>query len=95
MPTYLVGFAIGEYDVLEKKTNNGIICRIYLPLECKIKDSFALDVVVNCITYFEEYFGLAFPFPKLDVVGTKIFPHGKKDRKKMFSFALRYDIEIL
>ena len=44
MSTYLVAFAIGEFDYIEEVLSNGVVARIYTPLGKKEQGRFALQV---------------------------------------------------
>lgn len=44
MSTYLLAFIIGEFDYLEGRDSDGVLVRVYTPLEKKDQGQFALDV---------------------------------------------------
>lgn len=76
MSTYLLAMVIGELDYVEDKTNEGVRVRVYTPEGKKHLGTFALDVAVKTLSYFTEYFGVAYPLPKLDMVAIADFAAG-------------------
>ena len=78
MSTYLVAFAVGDYDFLETSTSDGILCRVYTPKNKEKLGEFALDLAVKVLHFFTEYFGIAYPLPKMDLLASADYPCGKK-----------------
>lgn len=76
LPTYLVAFSAGPFAVATGTVPPTAQRRTALPLRVVAtapqadKLAFALKETVPIITLLEEYFDDAFPFPKLDQVGT-------------------------
>ncbi|CAD5231699.1 unnamed protein product [Bursaphelenchus xylophilus] len=71
MSPYLFGFYIGKFGILETE-ENGIIIRFNARNDTLEKIRPARDIAVKAVSYFQKYFGIKFPLPKLDfiVVGT-------------------------
>lgn len=81
MSTYVMAFAIGEFDYVEHLAPGvggpaGILCRVYTPVGKKDRGSFALDVVVKSLQFYERYFGIPYPLPKMDLLGVTEFGSG-------------------
>jgi len=76
MSTYLAAFAIGEYDFLEAVTKNGVKVRAYVPVGRKSLGEFGLNVATKSLDFYEDYFGVAYPLPKLDLVPLAEFSSG-------------------
>ena len=76
MSTYLLAYVIGEYEYIEKPIKRGIPVRVYTPLGKTEQGEFALDVVVRCLDYYEEYFKIEYPLPKLDLIAIVNFEPG-------------------
>ena len=56
MSTYLVAFAVGEFDFVEGKDANGVTTRVYTPKGKEIQGQFALEVsLARCITNFSQF----------------------------------------
>lgn len=76
MSTYLLAFIVGEFDYIEDFSKDGIRCRVYTPLGKKEQGRFALDVCTKVLPYYKDYFGMAYPLPKIDLVAIADFSAG-------------------
>lgn len=76
MSTYLVAVVVGEYDYVEDKSNDGVLVRVYTPLGKKEQGLFALDVATKVLPYYKEYFNIAYPLPKMDLIAIADFSAG-------------------
>ena len=68
MSTYLLAFVIGEFDYVEGKSSDGVTVRVYAHPGKKEQVQFALQVAVKALPYYKEYFKIAYPLPKLDLI---------------------------
>lgn len=70
LPSYLVAFAVGPFDVVDvgKAGRNATPIRIIVPKGQAVDTAFAADVTPKSLVQLEEYFGLPYPYEKLDVV---------------------------
>lgn len=76
MSTYLLAFAYGDLGYIEAKTSRGVLVRTYATPD-KVKfTKFALDVAVRCIDFYENYFEVEYPLPKLDMIALPDFSSG-------------------
>ena len=86
MSTYLLAFAYGELSYKESKTKNGVIVRVWAtPDKIELTD-FALDVGVRSLEYFEDYYGVPYPLPKLDLIGLPDFSAGAMENWGLITF---------
>ena len=76
MSTYLVAFVVGEFDYVEGKTSDGLIIRVYTPKGKAYQGQFALDVATRVIPLYNEYFGIPYSLPKLDLIAVADFASG-------------------
>ncbi len=76
MSTYLVAVVVGEYDYVEDTSNDGVLVRVYTPLGKKEQGLFALDVATKVLPYYKEYFNIAYPLPKMDLIAIADFSAG-------------------
>lgn len=67
---------IGEFDSIEKMTEDDIRVRLYTPVGKQEQGQFALDVAVKVLPYFKEYFKISYPLPKMDLVAIGSFSAG-------------------
>ncbi|KAH3899138.1 M1 family metallopeptidase SCDLUD_004564 [Saccharomycodes ludwigii] len=94
MSTYLVAWAIGDFDYLETFTKNKIYgnntkklpIRIYT---CKGKSEqgrFALSVAANVIDYFSELLKIPYPLPKIDLLCVESYSHNAMENFSLITF---------
>ncbi|KAH3753711.1 hypothetical protein DPMN_188354 [Dreissena polymorpha] len=76
MSTYLLAFVVGEYDYVEATDKDGVLIRVYTPVGKKEQGQFALDVAVKTLPFYNHYFNLAYPLPKLDLIAIADFAAG-------------------
>ncbi|XP_064598635.1 puromycin-sensitive aminopeptidase-like isoform X2 [Liolophura sinensis] len=76
MSTYLIAFVVGEYDYVEAKDADGVLVRVYTPVGKKTHGQFALDVAVKTLPFYKEYFKIAYPLPKIDLIAIADFSAG-------------------
>lgn len=76
MSTYLLAFIVGDFDFVEGKTNEGIQVRVYTPVKKKEQGLFALDVAIRTLSFFQEYFEVPYPLPKMDLIAIPDFAAG-------------------
>lgn len=76
MSTYLLAFIVGEFDFVEQKTSRGMPVRVYTPTGKSEQGRFALDVAVKALAYYEDYFKIDYPLPKMDLIAISDFCAG-------------------
>ncbi|MFV2013910.1 MAG: M1 family metallopeptidase [Candidatus Heimdallarchaeota archaeon] len=78
MSTYLLFFGVGEFNKIVKKTRGYDVSVLASPQHIPLSTygDFALDFAVKTLEYCEDYFGVKFPFKKLDNIATADFFHG-------------------
>ena len=75
MSSYLVAVAVGEFEYIEGSAD-GIPIRIYSTPGKKQLGTFALEATENFLRYFDHYFGIKYPYGKLDLIGLPDFSAG-------------------
>jgi puromycin-sensitive aminopeptidase len=50
--------------------------RVYTPLGKKEQGQFALDCGAKILDYYDQYFGVPYPLPKLDMIAIADFSAG-------------------
>ncbi|TFG85427.1 MAG: M1 family peptidase [Chromatiales bacterium] len=86
LPTYLIALAVGPLDVVEAPPlpANAVRQRP-LPLRGVATRGkgprlrYALDNTAAIVSYLENYFGIAFPYPKLDLIASPDFGGGMEN----------------
>jgi len=76
MSTYLLAWVVGEFEYVEGKTKRGVVFRVYTPIGKKKMGSFALDIGVRCLDFYEGYFDIPYPLPKCDMLAIPDFAAG-------------------
>ncbi|KAI0228894.1 Puromycin-sensitive aminopeptidase [Lamellibrachia satsuma] len=76
MSTYLLAFIVGEYDYVEAKDADGVLVRVYTPTGKKEQGEFALQVAVKTLPFYKDYFKIAYPLPKIDLIALADFASG-------------------
>jgi puromycin-sensitive aminopeptidase len=96
MSTYLLAFIVGDLKCVEKKASNGTLVRVWTTRGKEEQGRFALDNAVNLLSYFNEYFGIPYPLPKLDHIAVPDFAAGAMENWGAITYretALLYDPE--
>ncbi|MDB5169230.1 MAG: aminopeptidase [Candidatus Saccharibacteria bacterium] len=94
MSTYLLAFIYGELGYLDAKTKNGVTVRTYATPEHVKNTQFALDTAVKTLEFFEDYFGVPYPLPKLDMAALPDFSAGAMENWGLITYrevAMLYD----
>ena len=90
MSTYLLAFVFGELHSKSTKTNRGTEVSVWAT-SAQPSDSldFALDIAKKSIEFFEDYFGIAYPLPKVDHVGVPDFSNGAMENWGLITYRER------
>jgi len=75
MSTYLLYMGIGDFEFHETKIRDKIIRIVTVPGKGK-QTAFALDIAKKFLSYFEDYSGIDYPLPKLDMIAMPDFSSG-------------------
>ena len=76
MSTYLLAFVVGDLVSVEAEAVNGTTIGVWTTRGKENQAEFALDTSVKLLGYFNEYFGIPYPLPKLDHVAIPDFAAG-------------------
>ncbi|KAH8303799.1 hypothetical protein KR018_006010 [Drosophila ironensis] len=76
MSTYLVAVVVGEYDHVEAKSDDGVLVRVFTPVGKREQGTFALEVATKVLPYYKDYFNIAYPLPKMDLIAISDFSAG-------------------
>ena len=66
MSTYLLAFIVGELSYIEDVGDNGTLMRVFTTRGREEQGRFALETSLRLLKYFNDYFGIPYPLPKLD-----------------------------
>jgi aminopeptidase N len=86
MSTYLVAFAIGDYKSISKQTKHGVEVSAWATAANIGYCDFALDVAVEGLEFFEDYFGIKYPLPKCDLAVVPSFSAAAMENWGLITF---------
>lgn len=69
MPVYLFVFAAGEFEALEDEVD-GVKLRILTTEGKRESGRYAMEITKQLLRYYNDYFGVKYPLPKLDQLAT-------------------------
>jgi len=78
MSTYLLAFAVGEFDSIEGKTADGMPVKVYATPGRAELGRFALETAIRGLHFFGDYYGIPYQraLPKLDLLAIPDFEYG-------------------
>lgn len=92
MSTYLLAFAVGELDFVQKKTKHGVLVRVFTPPTKSSQGLFALDVACQALDIYDDYFAVPYPLPKLDMIAIPEFAMGAMENWGLVTYR---EVELL
>lgn len=85
MSSYLAALVIGNFEYVEGKAD-GIPIRVYATTGKKQMGNFALEVASYVLKYYDSYFGIKYPYGKLDLIGIPDFSAGAMENTACITF---------
>jgi len=85
MSSYLVAMVVGEFEYVEGSAD-GIPIRVYSTPGKKQLGTFALATAENVLPYFDHYFGIKYPYGKLDMVAVPDFSAGAMENVGLITY---------
>lgn len=86
MSSYLFAFCVGEFDHIEGKTAEGVKVGVYGVPGQGNQLQFALDTAVRTLSFYNEYFAIPYPLPKLDMIALPDFATGAMENWGMVTY---------
>nr|CAD2179834.1 unnamed protein product [Meloidogyne enterolobii] len=68
MSSYLLALVVSDFNYIEGYTKRGIRFRVWARQDALTFTSYALESGIKVLEFYEDYFGIEFPIPKLDMV---------------------------
>lgn len=75
MSTYLVAFLVGDFACARSKAE-GVAVRVCSTPDKQKLTGFALEAAEHYLKYYDHYFGIKYPLPKLDLIAIPDFEAG-------------------
>ncbi len=85
MSSYLAALVVGNFEYIEGSVD-GIPIRVYSTPGKKEMGKFALDATENIVGYYDKYFGIKYPYGKLDLIGLPDFSAGAMENVGCITF---------
>jgi len=76
MSTYLLAFCIGEYEFISGQAKGGTLARVFCPPGSIAKCTYALKCCIRSLDFYNDFFGIDYPLPKLDMIAIPDFSAG-------------------
>ncbi|SVA89364.1 uncharacterized protein METZ01_LOCUS142218, partial [marine metagenome] len=76
MSTYLLAFVVGDLASIEKLSDSGTLMRVWTTRGNEEHGRFALETSLELLDFYNDYFGIPFPLPKLDHIALPDFAAG-------------------
>lgn len=86
MSTYLVAIVVGELEATEPIDVDGIKLRVIARPGTLAQAPFALEVGAFALQYFQDWYGIAYPGTKLDLIATPDFAFGAMENLGAVTF---------
>ena len=86
MSTYLVAFIVGPFEATDPVDVDGTPVRIIYPPGKAGLAPFSAEVAAFSLRYFTEYFGIAYPGDKLDLIAIPDFAFGAMENLGLVTF---------
>src|SRR5450755_4635056 len=85
MSSYLAALVVGNFEYIEGSVD-GIPIRVYSTPGKKEMGKFALEAAEYIVGYYDKYFGIKYPYGKLDLVGLPDFSAGAMENIGCITF---------
>src|SRR6201988_393447 len=85
MSSYLAALVVGNFDYIEGEAD-GIPIRVYATPGKKEMGRFALNTAEHVLSYYDKYFGIKYPYGKLDLIGIPDFSAGAMENAGCITF---------
>ena len=88
MSSYLVALLVGDF-VCREGASDGIPIRICSTPDKRELTGFALEAAIQQLKFYNDYFGIKYPFGKLDIIGVPDFSAGAMENIGAITFRER------
>lgn len=85
MPTYLIAYTVGPFDSAEM-TGLPVPGRIYVPKGYADKTKFVIKHTPEILASLEDFFGIKYPYKKMDFVAVPNFTHGAMENVGLITY---------
>lgn len=86
MSTYLLAFCIGEFEYIGGQTKDGVLARVYCTPGNTAKCEYALKICLKALEFYNEFFGIPYPLPKVDMIAVPDFAAGAMENWGLITY---------
>jgi alanyl aminopeptidase len=87
LPSYLVAFAVGPFEAVDAgKTRNGVPIRIVVAKGRSKEAGYPVQATRPVLDLLEDYFGMPYPYSKLDLIAVSVFNAGAMENPGLITF---------
>ncbi|KAL5019590.1 hypothetical protein ScPMuIL_002482 [Solemya velum] len=86
MSTYLLAFIVCDFKYTEATTTRNVTYRAWARPEAVSQTQYALQVGVSVLSYYEDYFNISYPLPKLDMIALPDFAAGAMENWGLITY---------
>jgi alanyl aminopeptidase len=87
LPSYLVAFAVGPFDLVDAgKSRGGAPIRIAVPRGHGKEVAYPVQSTRPLLDLLEDYFGIPYPYAKLDLVAMPVFNAGAMENPGLITY---------
>ncbi|MBS1123077.1 MAG: Peptidase [Deltaproteobacteria bacterium] len=87
LPAYLVAFAVGPFEMVDAgKSRGGAPIRIVVPRGRTHDVEYAVATTRPLLDLLEDYFGIPYPYDKLDLVAVSVFNAGAMENPGLITY---------
>lgn len=90
MSTYLLAWVVGDLEFIETTNKHGVTVRVFSTKGDIHQGHFALEVASKTLDFFTEYFDIAYPLPKMDMVAIPDFSAGAMENWGLVTYRTAY-----
>lgn len=92
MSTYLLAFCVGAFDFVSGTTAHGVHVRVYTPPGRSEHGRFSLQCGLRVLDFYDDFFGVPYPLPKLDMIAIPEFAMGAMENWGLVTYR---EVELL
>ncbi|CAL4093881.1 unnamed protein product, partial [Meganyctiphanes norvegica] len=86
MSTYLVAFAISDFDHLNSTEDSDTLFTVWARPSAIEQAQYSLDIGPPMLTFFEKYYDIPFPLPKQDMIALPDFAAGAMENWGLITY---------
>ncbi|XP_023443842.1 endoplasmic reticulum aminopeptidase 2 [Dasypus novemcinctus] len=86
MSTYLVAYIVCDFNSVSSMTPSGVKVSVYASPDKWSQTHYALDVSLKLLDFYEHYFDINYPLPKLDLVAIPDFESGAMENWGLITY---------